>query len=70
MVDKQTKRMKITLIRQDSGSGKEALSICEAGTLFNKMKTETKSRHITALRNLIPMLEGTDRKSTRLNSSH
>jgi len=29
--------MKITLIRQDSGSGKEALSICEAGTLFNKM---------------------------------
>lgn len=51
--------MKITLIRQDSGSGKEALSICEAGTLFNKMKTETKSRHITALRNLIPMLEGT-----------
>ena len=35
--------MKITLIRQDSGSGKEALSICEAGTLFNKMKTETKS---------------------------
>ena len=54
--------MKITLIRQDSGSGKEALSICEAGTLFNKMKTETKSGHITALRNLIPMLEG-DRKS-------
>ena len=47
--------MKITLIRQDSGSGKEALSICEAGTLFNKMKTETKSG---------------DRKSTRLNSSH
>ena len=40
--------MKITLIRQDSGSGKEALSICEAGTLFNKMKTETKSGHITA----------------------
>ena len=51
--------MKITLIRQDSGSGKEALSICEAGTLFNKMKTETKSGHITALRELIPMLEGT-----------
>ena len=45
--------MKITLIRQDSGSGKEALSICEAGTLFNKMKTETKSGHITALRNLM-----------------
>ena len=33
--------------------------ICEAGTLFNKMKTETKSGHITALRELIPMLEGT-----------
>ena len=34
--------MKITLIRQDNGSGKETLSICEAGTLFDKMKTETK----------------------------
>ena len=44
--------MKITLIRQDNGSGKEALSICEAGTLFDKMKTETKSGHIMTLREL------------------
>ena len=51
--------MKITLIRQDNGSGKETLSICEAGTLFDKMKTETKAGHITALREIIPLLEGT-----------
>ena len=50
--------MKITLIRQDNGSGKETLSICEAGTLFDKMKTETKAGHITALREIIPLLEG------------
>ena len=50
--------MKFTLIRQDSGSGKETLSICEASTLFDKMKTETKSGHITALRELIPLMEG------------
>ena len=50
--------MKFTLIRQDGGSGKETLSICEAGTLFDKMKTETKSGHITALRELIPLMEG------------
>ena len=47
--------MKITLIRQDNGSGKETLSICEAGTLFDKMKTETKAGHITALREIIPL---------------
>ena len=51
--------MKITLIRQDNGSGKETLSVCEAGTLFDKMKTETKAGHITALREIIPLLEGT-----------
>ena len=45
--------MKITLIRQDNGSGKETLSVCEAGTLFDKMKTETKAGHITALRGII-----------------
>ena len=37
--------MNITFIRQDSESGKETLSVCEAGTLFDKMKTETKSGH-------------------------
>ena len=41
--------MNITFIRQDSGSGKETLSVCEAGTLFDKMKTE----HIMTLRELI-----------------
>ncbi len=51
--------MKISLIRQDSGTGKEALSVCEAGVLFDKMKVETKSGYITALRQLIPMMEGT-----------
>ena len=45
--------MNITFIRQDSGSGKETLSVCEAGTLFDKMKTETKSVHIMTLRELI-----------------
>lgn len=50
--------MKFTLIRQDSGSGKEALSTCDADTLFDKLKTETKSGHITALRKIIPLLEG------------
>ena len=49
--------MKVTLIRQDNGSGKETLSICETGTLFDKMKTETKAGHITALREIIPLLE-------------
>ena len=48
--------MKVTLIRQDNGSGKETLSICETGTLFDKMKTETKAGHITALREIIPLL--------------
>ena len=51
--------MKITLIRKDNGSGKETLSVCDTAILFEKMKTETKSGHITALRNLIPELEGT-----------
>ena len=50
--------MKITLIRKDNGSGKETLSVCDTAILFEKMKTETKSGHITALRNLIPELEG------------
>ena len=45
--------MNITFIRQDSESGKETLSACEAGTLFDKMKTETKSGHIMTLRELI-----------------
>ena len=51
--------MKISLIRRDGSNGKEALSVCEANALFDKMKTETKPGYVTALRELIPMLEGT-----------
>ena len=51
--------MKVTLIRTDKEHGKEALSTCETGALFEKIKTETKSGHITALRNILPALEGT-----------
>ncbi len=48
--------MKITLIIQDSGSGKEALTSAKQ-VHYSKNETETISRHITALRNLIPMLK-------------
>ena len=51
--------MKVTLIRTDKEHGKEALSTCETGALFEKIKTETKSGHITALRSILPALEGT-----------
>ena len=62
--------MKVTLIRQDNGSGKETLSICETGTLFDKMKTETKAGHITALREIIPLLEGTYADTNILINCH
>lgn len=45
--------MKISLIRRDGSNGKEALSVCEANALFDKMKTETKPGYVTALRELI-----------------
>ena len=51
--------MKITLIRRERESGKETLNTCDTNTLFEKMKTETKSGHITALREVLPTLEGT-----------
>ncbi len=51
--------MKITLIREEKNSGKEALSTCETNTLFEKIKSETKSGYITALREILPALEGT-----------
>lgn len=51
--------MKITLIREEKETGKEILSTCETDTLFEKIKTETKSGHITALREILPVLEGT-----------
>ena len=51
--------MKITLIREEKETGKETLSTCDTNTFFEKIKTETKSGHITALRELLPALEGT-----------
>lgn len=51
--------MKITLIREEKETGREMLSTCETDTLFEKIKTETKSKYITALREILPALEGT-----------
>ena len=51
--------MKITLIRKEKESGIEALSTCDTDTLFSRIKAETKSGHITALREALPALEGT-----------
>ncbi|MEL5896382.1 BT4734/BF3469 family protein [Bacteroides sp. GD17] len=51
--------MKITLIREEKESGKEAFSTLETDTLIEKLKTETKAGHVTALRIIIPQLEGT-----------
>ncbi len=52
--------MKITLIREEKESGKEALTTLEEYALIEKLKTETKAAHVTALRNIIPQLEGTN----------
>lgn len=52
--------MKITLIREDKSSGKNALSTCEAGALPEKIKSETKAGYISGLRLVIPRLEGTN----------
>ena len=45
--------MKITLIREEKESGKEAVSTCEADALLEKIKTETKAAHVTALRTML-----------------
>ena len=52
--------MKLTLIRTDRETGKESFSILEAETLIEKIKKENKAAHVSALRHLIPMLQGTD----------
>ena len=44
--------MKITLIRAEKESGKEALSTLEADALIKKLKTETKAGHVSTLRPL------------------
>ena len=49
--------MKITIIREERESGKTALSTCDTDTLFEKIKTETKAGHVTALREVLPALE-------------
>ena len=51
--------MKITLIRHDKESGKEMLTVCDAGVLMEKMKSETKAGYVTGLRTVLPELEGT-----------
>ena len=51
--------MKITLIRAEKESGKEALSTLEADALIKKLKTETKAGHVSTLRAVLPQLEGT-----------
>lgn len=50
--------MKITLIRHDKESGKEMLTVCDAGVLIEKMKSETKAGYVTGLRTVLPELEG------------
>ena len=39
--------MKITLIRAEKESGKEALSTLEVDALIKKLKTETKAGHVS-----------------------
>ena len=51
--------MKITLIRAEKESGKEALSTLEVDALIKKLKTETKAGHVSTLRAILPQLEGT-----------
>ena len=51
--------MKITLIREERESGKEAVSTQETDMLMEKLKTENKTGYITELRSIIPHLKGT-----------
>lgn len=46
--------MKLTLIRTARETGKETFSTWPTDTLMEKMKTENKAGHVSALRNLIP----------------
>lgn len=51
--------MKITQIREDRASGRVALTTVEIEVWIEKLKTENKAGHVTALRSVIPNLEGT-----------
>lgn len=52
--------MKLTLIRTDRETGKESFSTLEAENLIVKIKKENKAAHVSALRHLIPILQGTN----------
>ena len=52
--------MKLTLIRTDRETGKESFSTLEAENLIAKIKKENKAAHVSALRHLIPILQGTN----------
>lgn len=45
--------MKITLVREEKESGREAVSTCEADVLLERIKTEAKAAHVTALRTML-----------------
>ena len=45
--------MKITLVREEKESGREAVSTCEADVFLERIKTETKAAHVTALRTML-----------------
>ncbi len=51
--------MKITLIRTNEETGKETFITVEPDVLMEKLKTENKAGHVSALRNLIPLITGT-----------
>ncbi len=51
--------MKLSLLRTDRETGKETLSTLTTDALIEKLKTENKAAHISALRALIPRLKGT-----------
>lgn len=53
--------MKITLIREERESGKEAVSTQKTDMLMEKLKTENKTGYITELRSIIPHLKGIQR---------
>ena len=55
--------MKITLIREERESGKEAVSTQETDMLMEKLKTENKTGYITELRSIIPHLKGTNART-------
>ena len=57
--NKLTNRMKITWIRAEKETGKEALCTLAADALIKTLKTETKAGHVSTLRAILPQLEGT-----------